>query len=267
MKGMILAGGSGTRLRPMTNAVPKQLLPVFDKPLIYYPLSLLMEAGIREILVITGSEERGLFERVLGDGRAFGVRLFYEVQEVPRGIADAFLIGASFCGAGPVCLVLGDNIFYGSDMRGRLEKMCSSHREGAVVFACKTHTPERFGIVELDEAGRAISLEEKPTRPKSNWAVTGLYIYDGHAVDLARDLRPSARGELEITDLNARYLERGVLRVECLGEDWVWFDAGTPESLFEAASFVRETQRRTQSRIGDPQDVARRQGFTKSLGG
>ena len=255
MKGVILAGGFGTRLRPMTSAVPKNLLPVFDKPLIYYPLSFLMEAEIREILVVTRAEEQGLFQKLLRDGRGLGVRVEYAVQEAPRGIADAFLAGKSFFCGEPVCLILGDNIFYAPQKKGVLEKI-RDHQTGARIFAYRTQTPERFGIVELDQRGGALSLEEKPKNPKSDWAVTGLYVYDSQAVDFANTLAPSARGELEITDLNRCYLEQGTLHVERL-KDWVWFDAGTPENLFEAAGFVQKQK----TVMGDPREVARRLGW------
>lgn len=242
-KGIILAGGSGTRLYPLTNAVSKQLLPVYDKPMIYYPLSVLMLAGIRDILIITTLEDESLFERQLGDGSAFGVRLSYAVQPSPDGLAQAFVIGEDFIGADSVCLVLGDNIFYGQDFRPRLA-VAAEQKSGATVFGYQVKDPGRFGVVEFDDKQRAISIEEKPKQPKSQFAVTGLYFYDNDVIEIAKQIKPSKRGELEITDVNLAYLERGDLNVQLLGRGFAWLDTGTCESLLDAAQFIETIETR-----------------------
>ncbi len=260
MKGIILAGGSGTRIYPVTSVVSKQLLPVFDKPMIYYPLSTLMFAGIRDILVITTPQDQVLFQRLLGDGSDFGLRLSYAEQDHPRGLADAFIIGADFIATDRVALILGDNIFYGHGMPEMLAQACARER-GATVFGYTVKTPEQFGVIELDENERAISIEEKPTQPKSNIVVTGLYFYDNDVVKIAAALKPSARGELEITDINRAYMERGDLYVQVLGRGFAWLDTGTHGSLVEASHFVQILEQRQGTRVACPEEIALRLGY------
>jgi glucose-1-phosphate thymidylyltransferase len=243
VKGIILAGGSGTRLYPVTRGISKQLLPVYDKPMIYYPLSVLMLAGIQDILVITTPEDQAAFQRLLGDGSAFGIQLSYAAQPSPDGLAQAFLIGERFIGASGVCLVLGDNIFYGQGF-GPMVREAAAYATGATVFGYQVKDPERFGVVAFDAGGRAISLEEKPAKPRSNYAVTGLYFYDNDVVEIAKKVAPSARGELEITSVNQAYLKRGDLRVQQLGRGFAWLDTGTHESLLEASQFIETIQKR-----------------------
>jgi glucose-1-phosphate thymidylyltransferase len=260
MKGIVLAGGSGTRLHPATLAVNKQLLPVYDKPMIYYPLSVLMLAGIRDVLIISSPEFLGNYQRLFGDGSAFGLSISYAEQPKPEGLAQAFTIGADFISNDRVALVLGDNIFFGAHLVDLL-KNATARRRGATVFSYRVEDPERYGVVELGDDGRALSLQEKPTRPKSNHAVTGLYFYDNRVVDYARDLKPSARGELEITDLNRLYMEAGDLFVEQMGRGYAWLDTGTHDSLLEASEFVRTLQHRQGIQIACLEEIAYEQGF------
>lgn len=260
MKGIILAGGSGTRLHPMTLVSSKQLLPVYDKPMIYYPLSTLMLAGIREILIITTPRDRAIFQSLLGDGSRWGISLCYAEQQSPDGLAQAYVIGADFVSGHPSCLILGDNIFYGHGIT-ELFKSAMNRQSGATVFAYHVSNPERYGVVEFDDAMRATAIEEKPSQPRSNWAVTGLYFYDNEVVDIAANLRPSLRGELEITDVNRNYLERGKLHVERIGRGYAWLDTGTPDSLLEASEFVATLERRQGFKVACPEEIAYRLGF------
>lgn len=260
MKGIILAGGSGTRLYPVTQVVCKQLLPVYDKPMIYYPLSTLMLAGIKDILIISTPEDTPVFKRVLGDGTKYGISLSYAVQDKPRGLADAFIVGADFIGKERVCLILGDNIFYGNGL-SELLRDAVKYEDGATVFGYYVNDPERYGVVEFDDKGKAVSIEEKPAKPRSNYAVVGLYFYNNDVVEIARNLKPSPRGEIEITDVNKEYLKRGKLNVQYMGRGYAWLDTGTHESMHEASTFVKIIEDRQSHKISCIEEIAYLMGY------